>query len=407
MDRYEALRTPRGRALLDELAARDRSGEAALRLGTELRARYPSELVVDALGQAELRDRAAAKFTRAADMFFTRDGLEQASSEAVARYRARRFPAGTPLVDLCCGIGGDLVALGAEHPVLGVDRDPVHAWMAERNAEVHDVDVRTREADARDVVLGDAGGVFVDPARRSERGRMATGEGDPPLDWCVGLAATVGAVGIKTAPGVAHDVVPDGWEIEFLSLGRDIKEALLWSPTLAGPRARASVLPSSGPAPAAPDAHTLAGDPDPPDGTTDVDVVDPGGYLLDPNPAVTRAGLVSELARHTGTSKIDPRIAFLTADAPVATPFARTLQVIDSAPWNQKQLPGRLRALDVGSVDVRRRGLAGDVDALVRKLRLTGSRRATLVMTRVRDRPWGLVCVDAGPGPRLTPGGSG
>jgi hypothetical protein len=166
---------------------------------------------------------------------------------------------------------------------------------------------------------------------------------------------------------------------------------------------RASVLPPTGPAPVPPDAHTLVGEPDPPEGDPDVAVTDPGAYLHDPNPAVTRAGLVSELARRTGTSKIDPRIAFLTGDTPVATPFARTLQVIDSAPWNQKQLPGRLRALDVGAVDVRRRGLAGDVDALVRKLRLTGSRRATLVMTRVRDRPWGLVCVD----PELTPGGSG
>jgi THUMP domain-like len=70
--------------------------------------------------------------------------------------------------------------------------------------------------------------------------------------------------------------------------------------------------------------------------------------------------------------------------------------VIDSAPWRQKQLPARLRALDIGAVDIRRRGLAGDVDQLHRRLRLTGSRRATLVMTRVQDQPWGLVCLDTG-----------
>jgi hypothetical protein len=70
--------------------------------------------------------------------------------------------------------------------------------------------------------------------------------------------------------------------------------------------------------------------------------------------------------------------------------------VIDSAPWQQKRLPARLRALDIGAVDIRRRGLAGDVELLRRQLRLSGSRRATLVMTRVNDRPWGLVCVDAG-----------
>lgn len=93
LDRYETLRTPRGRAILDELAARDRPDDAALRRNAELRQRYPAELVVTALGQAELRERASAKFGRADRMFLTRDGLEQASSEAVARHLARRSPA--------------------------------------------------------------------------------------------------------------------------------------------------------------------------------------------------------------------------------------------------------------------------------------------------------------------------
>ena len=122
-------------------------------------------------------------------------------------------------------------------------------------------------------------------------------------------------------------------------------------------------------------------------------VREPGAFLLDPDPSVTRAGVVEELARDIGAWKIDDRIAFLSADEPVSTPFARTLRVLDSAPWNQKRLPQRLRALDVGAVDIRRRGLAGDVDALHKRLKLTGSRRATLVMTRVRDVPWGFVCV--------------
>ena len=124
-------------------------------------------------------------------------------------------------------------------------------------------------------------------------------------------------------------------------------------------------------------------------------VGEPGEYLLDPNPAVTRAGLVEELARAVGAWKIDERIAFLAVDAPVTTPFARTLRVLDSGPWREKELSARLRALDVGAVDVRRRGLAGDVDVLRRRLALRGTRRATLVMTRARDRPWALVCVDA------------
>jgi hypothetical protein len=220
--------------------------------------------------------------------------------------------------------------------------------------------------------------VFVDPARRSPRGRMRTGESEPPLDWCVDLAGRVPAVGVKAAPGTPHDAVPRGWELEFVSVDRELKEAVAWSPALATATARATLLPAGDTLVAA------AGDP--------VPVREPGAYLLDPDPAVTRAGAVEDLARRVGAWKIDDRIAFLSADAPVVTPFARTLRVLDSAPWNQKRLPQRLRALDVGAVDIRRRGLAGDVDALHRKLKLSGSRRAMLVMTRVRDRPWGFVC---------------
>ncbi len=68
--------------------------------------------------------------------------------------------------------------------------------------------------------------------------------------------------------------------------------------------------------------------------------------------------------------------------------------MLDSGPWEQKALTPRLHALDVGSVDIRRRGLAGNVEDLHRQLKLRGTRRATLVMTRVDDRPWALICVD-------------
>ncbi|MGH4014886.1 MAG: THUMP-like domain-containing protein [Pseudonocardiaceae bacterium] len=171
----------------------------------------------------------------------------------------------------------------------------------------------------------------------------------------------------------------------------DLKEAVAWSPALATATRRATILPGG---------HTLT-----PSAGPGVPVGPPGEFLLDPNPAVTRAGLVEELARATGCGKIDEQITFLSADHPVHTPFARTLGVIESAPWKEKLLTARLRALDIGSVDIRRRGLAGNVEELQRRLtlgrgKLTGTRRATLVMTRMLDKPWSLVCVDVDqPGP--------
>jgi THUMP domain-like len=109
---------------------------------------------------------------------------------------------------------------------------------------------------------------------------------------------------------------------------------------------------------------------------------------------VTRAGAVETLARSLGAWKLDERIAFLSADQPPRTPFGRALRVEASMPYGLKRLRTSLRTLGVGAVDIRRRGLAGDVDDLRRRLRLDGEHRATVVLTRVLDRPWTLVCSD-------------
>jgi hypothetical protein len=122
-----------------------------------------------------------------------------------------------------------------------------------------------------------------------------------------------------------------------------------------------------------------------------------GAYVVDPSPAVTRAGLVADLAAAIGGWQIDPRIAFLCCDSPVVTDFGRTLRVEASLPFGIKRLTAELRRLDVGSVDLRRRGLAGDVDDLLRRLKPRGSRRATVLLTRVADRPWTIVTSELDP----------
>jgi hypothetical protein len=204
----------------------------------------------------------------------------------------------------------------------------------------------------------------------------------PPLDWCRSLAERVPAVCVKAAPGLPAELIPDGWEAEFIADGRDLKEAVLWSPAFATAPRRATILPGGDTLVAA------SGEP--------VPVGEPGEYLLDPSPAVTRAGLVADLARSVGGWQLDPRIAFLATRREVSTPFARTLRVVDSAPWNEKRFAGRLRELGIGAADLRRRGLAGDVDQIRRRLKLAGPHRATVVLTRVGDKPWGLICADPG-----------
>ena len=378
------LLSPRGQELLALLAGAGDGAAGDLALAVRLRRDYPADLVAAATAQHELRLAARAKFGRAMEMLFTRAGYEQSSSEPIARHRAARFGDMSRVADLCCGIGGDLIALAAGREVLAVDRDAAHARLAVHNAGVYGVagGVRACVADVRDVRLAGISAVFIDPARRSGTRRFPAGICEPSLDWCLALAERVPAVCVKAAPGLPAELIPAGWEAEFIADGRDLKEAVLWSPAIATAPRRATVLPGR---------DTLVASPGEP-----VPAGEPGEYLLDPSPAVTRAGLVADLARAVGGWQLDPRIAFLAAKQEVATPFARTLRVVDSAPWNEKRFARRLRELGVGAADLRRRGLAGDVDQIRRRLKLAGPHRATLVLTRVGDKPWGLICADPG-----------
>ena len=84
-----ALLTPQGQELLSRLASEGPGQDgSSLALAVRLRRDYPASLVATAMAQQELRRAAEAKFSRAAQMLFTRAGYEQSSSETVAGYRA-------------------------------------------------------------------------------------------------------------------------------------------------------------------------------------------------------------------------------------------------------------------------------------------------------------------------------
>jgi hypothetical protein len=382
-DSLDLLLSRPGQELLAQLKAEPLTPESELRVITQLRKQYDPTLVTAAVHQSHLRVRAREKFTRAEDMYFTRDGLEQASTERMALHHAARYDGLSVIAELCTGIGGDLVALARGRQLLAVDRDPVHLRLAKINADVYGVGggVTTLLADVRDVSLDGVAGVFIDPARRIDGRRLKPGESEPPLDWCTSLAGRIAAVGIKAGPTLPDDLVPRAWEIEFVSERGELKEAVLWSPALATTTRRATVLPAG---------VTMVGE-----AGADVRVRTPGAYLIDPDPAITRAGLVEQLARSLGHCwKIDSRIAFLSSDARLETPFGRTLAIHASMPWSLARLKAELRARNIGIVDIRKRGSAVDVDDLHRRLRLSGDQSATVVLTRAADKPWMLICTD-------------
>jgi SAM-dependent methyltransferase len=371
---FEALLTDEGQELLAGLG--DYTEAAALALGSRLRERHPAALVAAALTQARLRGRAAAKFGEAArDMYFTAPGLEQATRRTVADLRVRRYAgAGTRRVaDLCCGIGGDALAFAAAGiEVLAVDRDPVTCAVAAANARAAGLAelIEVRCADVTKVTLEGCDAVFLDPARRTERGRVFDPAGySPPWSFALTLADRIAAAGFKAAPGLPHDQIPAAAEAEWVSERGEVKEAGIYFGPLAGPDRRATLLP--GP-------HTLVprGLPDPEPGPV-------RGYLYEPDGAVIRARLLGELAQDLDATTIDPTIAYLTSDRLAHTPFAAGYEITDVLPFNVKHLRALIAERKIGVLTVKKRGADIDPAALRRQLRPSGPQSAVLIVTRV------------------------
>ncbi|SOE68883.1 RNA cap guanine-N2 methyltransferase [Streptomyces sp. OV198] len=377
---FASLLTPEGHALLDEVRGTEPAQELAV--ATRLRRDHPAELVSAALGQARLRQRAAAKFGAedAERMYFTPNGVEQSTRTTVATHRARRLRSlgVRSVADLCSGIGGDAIALArAGIRVLAVDRDPLTVAVARANAEALGLAelIEAREADVTEVDTQAYDAVFVDPARRGGRGRIFDPEAySPPLSWAIATALKAPLAALKIAPGIPHEAVPAQAEAEWISDAGDVKEAVLWFGTEPG-LVRATLLP--GP-------RELRGR-----GLPDPAVRAVGRYLYEPDGAVIRAHLVAEVAEQVDGGLVDETIAYITADELRPTPYAAAYEITDRLPFNVKKLKALLRERGVGVLTVKKRGSAVEPEELRKKAlpKSHGPHSATVFLTRVAGAP--------------------
>jgi len=368
---FEMLLSPAGQLLLGEVA--EHAGvESDLALGTRLRKTYASGLVAAAVTQNHLRGKAITKFGNdAARMYFTPDALEQSTRQRVATHRAHRLSSMgvESVVDLGCGIGGDLVALArAGLKVRGVELDPVRAAVAGANLQALGLDGDVICADVRDVAIGRDEVAFIDPARRDGRGRtFSTADLQPPWEWV--RRQLEGRAVAKVMPGLAHDAVPHGVEAEWVSDGGNLVEACLWGTPFARATRRATVLPSGA-------SLVASGEP--------IALADPGAYIYEPDDAVIRSGLVGEFAATIGGWLVDSRIAYVSADRVDRTPLARGFRIIDELPFREKPLKAALQVRRIGTLTVKKRGVDIVPEELIRRLKLKGPNPATVIMTRVR-----------------------
>ncbi|MGB7538524.1 MAG: class I SAM-dependent methyltransferase [Anaerolineales bacterium] len=366
---------PREEKYLADLAALERQG-------------VERELARGALETVLLRIRAEKKFSRAGEMFFTREGLEQSSAEAVSRRRAARFRGFAGIADLGCGIGGDTIALAGCAPVWALDREELRLRMARENvsayAPAHPVRFiltdllrpgmlfAGRKAAAPPMRIA----LYCDPSRREEDRRVfSVRRYSPPLGNVTAWRAAVAeeALCVKISPGVRwEEIEREPCEVEFVSWRGELKEAVLWYGAFQSARRRATILP---------EGETMT------DAEPASDAVSPPRRILyEPDPSILRAGLVRPLAARLGAARIDPEIAYLTADEPVPTAWAQAYRIEEAMPFGLKRLREWLRAHSVGRVVIKKRGSPLEPEDLEKQLRLKGEESRILFLTQVAGK---------------------
>jgi hypothetical protein len=390
------LLTPRADKMLASLSSAELRPDRLLQTLTQLRSRMTAGEAGAIVSLAQLRARAADKFPQAGQLYFISEALEQATAWPIALRRAawmdRHLPPG-PLLDLGCGVGGDLLALAQFRPVIAYEIDPVRACFARANAKAIGVAdrVEVREEDWVSAMesgrLPDAAGAFADPARRKQGTRVfSLHEMEPPLDRLLALQRQLPALGVKVMPGVADDEIPARCSIEFTGHAGTCKEAVLWFGPLAKEKRWASVEVGG-------TWHEMIADPGK---EAPVGLLHPGDTVHEPHSAVIRAGAFAELCELLEAHLIEPQIAYLASPVAHSHPLVQSFRVLEVHPFSLKLANQRIRALGIGQLELKKRGFPMPPEQLRSRLKLQKQGRSAVLLILRRDAGHAMIFAERG-----------
>lgn len=302
------------------------------------------------------------------DWLMDADSAQQATPVEVAAYRAEFLAEqGVSSVhDITCSIGTE--GLNSPLDYFGSDLDESRVRMARHNlssTKIFRADALTTTTTA-DVLLAD-------PARRAG-GRRITRPEDlvPPLPEVVDKHRGK-ELAIKCAPGL--DFSEWNGLVTVASVDGGVKEACLYTPGLGTGRRAVMIR-----------GHKLDVLDDKETNLPEAGEI--GSYLIDPDGAIVRSGLVRHYAAREGLHQIDERIAYLTGER--IPEGASGFPFIEKVPL--KRLKSVLKSYDAGSLEILVRGVEVDPDQLRKKMKLKGKKPFAVIITRIGAQGIALLC---------------
>lgn len=336
--------------------------------------------------QVELRRRAKVKFARAEELFFTPKGLEQATDETLARYKAARLGNHEVVDDFCCGIGGDAMALAERACVRLVDLDETSLLLARENVTRVGGRAEGKCADIATLAREPRSAWHVDPDRRSEGKRITQLDYlQPGVEVLESLRAGCVHGAMKLAPATE---LPRDWEsaceAEWIETRGECRQLMAWFgdwTTTLGQRT-ATVIDREG------KARRYSSD----------EVFSPpvaariGKFVYDPAPSLLAARLLGAWSCEFKLGTIGEKCAYLTGDEWVCSPHVATFEVVDILPLDVSKLRAYFRERGVGRLEIKQRGVGITPETLRPQLKLSGDTEATLILAETMLGKRGLVC---------------
>ncbi len=325
--------------------------------------------------------------------YFVSALVEQASREAIARYRSQYFTGLQHVLEIGTGTGSDTAALArVSHRVTSIESDPIRAELARHNLAQQGITNVT-------VVVGDAlevlssldmklfDGFFADPARRTKTGQRVKDAADysPPLLDLLSLThAKVRA--IKVSPGLFFDAPSLGWSRQFIGNGDECLEQTLW---FGSPIVDSSVyLPDQqiGWNPPTPPVMPLAA------------AEDLTGFLFEAHAVVNRSQHLAQFFAQRRIAQIAPDVAYGIAPSrpPSHEPLLSAFEIVTAMPFALPELRAALTTLGWTSrTEIKKRNYTGDIDHLRAALHLPGHYHdapfGTIVLFTWKGSPWVVI----------------
>ena len=332
----------------------------------------------------KLRRAAKNKFTKSEEMFFTTLSLEQATSERIAKYIAKRFKSNWTVTDLTCSLGGNAIFLAEQvKKVIAVDLSEEKINCAKENALAYGVDKKI------EFIVGDAflninnsEAFFLDPARDREgdtKTRSFLNSSPSLLDILPQLFAVTRNVAVKISPAFDYEelkTLPEEPEIEIISENNNCKVAMLWFGDFKTCKLRATGFKKEA-------FFSFINN----EVVADFSLVKK--YLYEPNKAISKAHLIDEVASEFSLAKRDYNLSFLTSDKLVSesdTNIFRKFEVLHYDKFSLKQFKLFLKNRKIDRAEIIVKNFKMTADDLRKRLKIKEGGESVIILATLQNQ---------------------